>query len=96
MPISLSIDPNNTGVPATYWVVTRIQIDFVNTVANLTICGYGSYADYAAGMSPMYTQGVTQSGAQDPLTTTSLATALNNLYHILLNYPMFSGGTIVS
>ena len=95
MPLSISLDPDNTSVPATYWVIDSISINFSGDSCGLEIVGYASAAAYAAGNGPLYSTSFNASGANNPLTKTSLATALTNLYNLLPNSPGWSGATVV-
>jgi hypothetical protein len=95
MPLSINLDINNTGVPATYWVVNRINIDFVQNTASIFIDGYGVGIDYVNGLAPLYSTCINASGSTNPLTRSALTAALNNVYNDLLNYPLFSGANII-
>lgn len=96
MPLSISIDSNNTGSPATYWVITAVMIDFVRGVADVSLNGYTDSTSHANGDNPLIVTTLEATSAGSSPTAALLAGAKTNLQNDLLNYPMFSGATIVS
>lgn len=96
MPLNISIDPNNTGSPATYWVVTGVNIDFIGQIANISFNGYTSSTAYGNGDAPLVSTTLQIAYAGNATTAALIAGAKSNLYSDCLNYPTFSGASIVS
>lgn len=93
MALSISLDLNNTGSPATYWVINSIHIDFVQGAAQVVVDGYVSSDGYAAGDAPLASVTFNTS----ILNRTTMATPITNIQnYILANNPLFSGASVVA
>lgn len=97
MALSIRIDPRNTGSPATYWVISSMNIDFIANKAFVSVSGWTDQTSHDNGLSCLISIDLNTTGAANPLTKASLAGALTNLQNWLVaNSPQFIGAQIVA
>lgn len=105
MALSKSISVNNTGVTATYWRLTGVNVDLLANIATITLAGYLDAQARADGKNPVDLRTVRWVGSQNPITAaamqagTAFAAAYTKLTQAETNPLMppnpFAGGTLV-
>lgn len=95
MALSKSIEVNNSGVSATYWVVSIIQFDLIANTTWAKLTGYLSSATFSGGKTPLTDRGFTAPtpGNFSTITGSAMITAVQNY---IITQPEFTGATPVA
>ena len=73
MALSKAIEIKNSGVTASYWRITRIEIDGLSNSTKVFISGYVDQAARVAHKQPIHTVIFDWRGADNPITPTVLS-----------------------
>lgn len=105
MPLQKTIPLNGSSVTASFWVPAALSVDFLTNDATVTLAGYVSAAQYAAGDKPIMRKSVRWVGSDNPITVarmqagTAFAAALQKLTEAETRPMMpanpFAGGVVV-
>ena len=72
MALAKEISINDTGVTATYWRATGLNVDMIAGVAKITVSGYISQQARNEGKRPIAQRMLVWSGADNPITPQSM------------------------
>lgn len=68
MAIQKEIRIRNTGVTASYWTLSKIEVDFISGSARITMAGFLDAADHSSGNGPITKKIVDWSANENPIT----------------------------
>ena len=94
MALNLSV-AQPSGITVSYWKVTKLHIDIINSNINVEIAGYLDYSTYLSGGQNV-TVMVESIGPDQYSSILSSSNLMNELYTVLSTMPDFTGSTIVA
>lgn len=95
MPIAKTIEVKNTGLNATYWVISDIRFDLSGSMTWARLAGYASSAAFAGGKSAADDRSFS-AATPGAFGTTQGAALVTTVYNYILTQPEFTGGSIVA
>jgi len=67
-----SISVNRSGIYATYWSLSRFELNMESNYSNVTMAGYLTMQHYLDGFAPIMHIDVKWSGADNPITAQAM------------------------
>lgn len=95
MPLAKTIEINNTGVNATYWVLAEVKFDLLGNVTWAKLSGYASSAAFSAGKSSITDRGFT-AATPGSFGTAQGSALITTVYTFIKTQAEFTGATDVA
>lgn len=95
MALSKTIEINNSGVNATYWVLAEVKFDLLGNATWAKLNGYASSAAFSAGKSSIADRGFT-AATPGSFGTTQGSSLVTAVYTFIKTTTEFSGATDVA